>query len=43
MFALPFFRRDLPALKGDRVTLRVPFTNDYRERAVVRGASRAFL
>ncbi|TIU71474.1 MAG: 30S ribosomal protein S5 alanine N-acetyltransferase, partial [Mesorhizobium sp.] len=22
MFALPFFRRDLPALKGDRVTLR---------------------
>ncbi|TJV29234.1 MAG: 30S ribosomal protein S5 alanine N-acetyltransferase, partial [Mesorhizobium sp.] len=24
MFALPFFRRDLPALKGDRVTLRVP-------------------
>ncbi|RUX93829.1 GNAT family protein, partial [Mesorhizobium sp. M7A.F.Ca.CA.004.04.1.1] len=43
MFALPFFRRDLPALKGDRVTLRVPFTNDYREWAVVRGESRAFL
>jgi [ribosomal protein S5]-alanine N-acetyltransferase len=31
VFALPFFRRDLPALKGDRVMLRVPYTNDYRE------------
>ncbi|TIR87742.1 MAG: 30S ribosomal protein S5 alanine N-acetyltransferase, partial [Mesorhizobium sp.] len=31
MFALPFFRRDLPALKGEKVTLRVPLTNDYRE------------
>ncbi|TIR87250.1 MAG: 30S ribosomal protein S5 alanine N-acetyltransferase, partial [Mesorhizobium sp.] len=27
MFALPFFRRDLPALKGEKVTLRVPLTN----------------
>ncbi|TIR83612.1 MAG: 30S ribosomal protein S5 alanine N-acetyltransferase, partial [Mesorhizobium sp.] len=26
MFALPFFRRDLPALKGEKVTLRVPLT-----------------
>jgi [ribosomal protein S5]-alanine N-acetyltransferase len=43
MFALPFFRRDLPALKGDRVTLRVPLTNDYREWSVLRGESRAFL
>ena len=43
MFALPFFRRDLPALKGDKVTLRVPLTNDYREWAAVRGESRAFL
>ena len=43
MFALPFFRRDLPALKGDRVTLRVPLTNDYREWSVLRGESRSFL
>ena len=43
MFALPFFRRDLPALKGDRVTLRVPYTNDYREWSALRGESRGFL
>jgi ribosomal-protein-alanine N-acetyltransferase len=43
VFALPFFRRDLPALKGNLVTLRVPFTNDYREWSAVRGESRAFL
>ena len=43
MFALPFFRRDLPALKGDLVTLRVPLTNDYREWSTLRGESRAFL
>ena len=33
MFALPFFRRDLPALKGERVTLRLPVSGDYREWA----------
>lgn len=43
MFALPFFRRDLPALKGDKVTLRFPTANDYREWAALRGSSRAFL
>ena len=43
MFALPFFRRDLPALKGNLVTLRVPFTNDFREWSALRGESRAFL
>lgn len=43
MFALPFFRRDLPALKGDRVTLRSPVPADYREWAALRRESRAFL
>lgn len=43
MFALPFFRRDLPVLKGEKVMLRVPVTNDYREWAALRGESRAFL
>lgn len=43
MFALPFFRRDLPALKGDRVTLRMPVSSDYPAWAKLRGESRAFL
>ncbi len=43
MFGLPFFRRDLPALKGDRVTLRMPVPGVYRKWAALRGASRAFL
>ncbi len=43
MFALPFFRRDLPALKGQRVTLRMPVSSDYRAWARLRGDSRAFL
>jgi ribosomal-protein-alanine N-acetyltransferase len=43
MFALPFFRRDLPALKGEKVTLRVPMISDYREWSALRGESRAFL
>jgi ribosomal-protein-alanine N-acetyltransferase len=43
MFALPFFRRDPPALKGERVTLRMPVSSDYREWAALRGESRAFL
>ncbi len=43
MFALPFFRRDFPALKGPRVMLRAPVSSDYREWARLRGESRAFL
>ena len=43
MFALPFFRRDLPALEGEKVFLRVPFAGDYREWAALRGESRGFL
>ena len=43
MFALPFFRRDASALKGERVTLRMPVSSDYREWAKLRGESRAFL
>ena len=43
MFALPFFRRGLPALEGEKVRLRVPLPGDYREWAQLRGESRAFL
>jgi [ribosomal protein S5]-alanine N-acetyltransferase len=43
VFALPFFRRDLPALKGARVTLRTPAAGDYREWAALRSDSRSFL
>jgi ribosomal-protein-alanine N-acetyltransferase len=43
VFALPFFRRDLPVLKGSKVTLRVPLANDYAAWAALRGESRAFL
>jgi ribosomal-protein-alanine N-acetyltransferase len=43
MFALPFFRRDLPALKGERVTLRMPASGDYPEWAALRSESRIFL
>ncbi len=43
MFALPFFRRDFPGLKGRRVMLRAPVKGDYREWAKLRGESRAFL
>jgi ribosomal-protein-alanine N-acetyltransferase len=43
MIALPFFRRSSPALKGERVTLRLPQASDYREWAALRAASRAFL
>jgi ribosomal-protein-alanine N-acetyltransferase len=43
MFALSFFRRDAPALKGSRVYLRVPETSDYNEWAALRGESRDFL
>jgi [ribosomal protein S5]-alanine N-acetyltransferase len=43
MFAFPFFRRDLPALKGERVMLRLPAAGDYREWATLRTESRRFL
>jgi ribosomal-protein-alanine N-acetyltransferase len=43
MIALPFFRRDFPALKGERVTLRMPVSGDYREWASLRADSRRFL
>ena len=43
MFALPFFRRELLVLKGERVFLRLPVASDYREWADLRGRSRAFL
>jgi ribosomal-protein-alanine N-acetyltransferase len=43
VFALPFFRRDLPVLKGGKVMLRVPLANDYAQWTALRGESRAFL
>lgn len=43
MLSLPFLRRTVPALKGDRVTLRLPQSSDYREWAALRAASRSFL
>lgn len=43
MLALPFFRRDTLALKGARVTLRLPVPSDYHEWATLRRESRAFL
>jgi [ribosomal protein S5]-alanine N-acetyltransferase len=43
VFALPFLRRDLPALTGARVTLRTPSAGDYQEWAALRGESRGFL
>ncbi len=43
MFALPFLRRDLPALGGDRVVLRLPVSQDFKEWARLRGESRSFL
>ena len=43
MIALPFFRRDLPSLRGERVALRMPVAGDYREWAALRAESRRFL
>lgn len=43
MFSLPFLRRPSPALKGSRVTLRLPEPADYREWAALRSSSRSFL
>ena len=43
MIALPFLRREPPALEGERVWLRVPRDGDHGEWAALRGESRAFL
>lgn len=43
MLALPFFRREPPALRGQRVYLRTPHGGDYLEWAHLRSESRAFL
>jgi ribosomal-protein-alanine N-acetyltransferase len=43
VLALPFFRRELPALTGSRVSLRTPAASDYRDWAALRGESRSFL
>lgn len=43
MFALPFLRRDQPAIRGRRVSLRLPVAADYAEWAELRASSRAFL
>lgn len=43
MLSLPFFRREAPALKGERVTLRMPVSRDYHEWATLRAESRSFL
>lgn len=43
MFALPFLRRDVPALKGARIRLRVPTPEDYQAWSDLRQKSRTFL
>ncbi|MEW9806925.1 GNAT family N-acetyltransferase [Mesorhizobium marinum] len=43
MFGLSLLRRDSPALKGERVILRLPVAGDYAAWAALRGESRAFL
>jgi ribosomal-protein-alanine N-acetyltransferase len=43
MLSLSFLRRDTPALKGDRVTLRLPVGADYHAWASLRHESRRFL
>jgi len=43
VLVLPFLRREFPALKGERVVLRVPVPGDFREWSTLRGESRAFL
>lgn len=43
MFSLSFLRRESPALKGERVHLRLPGQGDYREWAALRQESRKFL
>lgn len=43
MLSLTFFRRDTPVLEGERVKLRFPLAQDYREWAALRRESREFL
>lgn len=43
MFALPFFRRDLPVLKGPSITLRTPVAEDFEQWAWLRRESQSFL
>lgn len=43
MFALPFFRRDVPTLTAERIRLRMPLAGDFRAWATLRSESRAFL
>lgn len=43
MLALPFSRPAPPALKGQRVVLRLPGSSDYGQWASLRGESHAFL
>jgi ribosomal-protein-alanine N-acetyltransferase len=43
MMGLPFFRRETPALEGERVRLRMPRASDYHEWASVRRESAEFL
>lgn len=43
MFQTPFFRRDLPALEGARIQLRMPHASDHAEWAALRAESRDFL
>ncbi|HTV67395.1 MAG TPA: GNAT family protein [Rhizobiaceae bacterium] len=43
MFSLAYFRRNEPALKGQRVHMRLPKSRDFREWAALRGESRSFL
>jgi ribosomal-protein-alanine N-acetyltransferase len=43
MLALPFIRRDLPALTGERIVLRMPEAADYAAWASLRAESRSFL
>lgn len=43
MFALPFFRRDLPVLTGASIVLRAPAREDYGSWRRLREESRSFL
>lgn len=43
MLDVPFFRRPPPALKGERVFLRMPAMGDHAEWAALRNESRSFL
>jgi ribosomal-protein-alanine N-acetyltransferase len=43
MLSFSFLRRDVPALEGERVSLRFPTASDHREWAALRHESRQFL